>query len=342
MSNFAKEQDKIRTDFAKADLERQKKNNEAKAKAQQSFEDEQFDAIQNNDIIALQRAQRRFDTEQSERQNEFQKVQAAERKEAETRIRVLQEESQLRLNAITAGIQEEIAAAKAATREKIANEKRALVETLANEKKAQAEANKQRQKQARRQAEDQALREKREREAFEQRLKEIDDKKSAEQQALGAVLTTLSHTAQGAINVAGQAAVAMVKTVGNITQSVINSMVANAKIASFASRGSFGFAGRASGGRTSAGTMFQVNDASRANPREIFRPDVSGRIIPMAGNIAGAGRSAGAGGGTVVNIDLTVGDIATGTMVVQAIRGAFRQSAATEVQVVADSLAGVG
>ena len=340
LSDFAKEQDKLRTDFAKADLERQKKNNEAKAKAQQSFEDEQFDAVQNNDIIAIQRAQRRFDTEQSERESEFQKVQAAERKEAETRIRVLQEESQARLNAITAGIQMEITAAKLATREKIANEKRALAETLANEKKAQAEADKQRAKQTRRQAEDQALREKREREAFEQRLKEIEDKKSAEQQALGAVLTTLGRTAQGAINLAGQAAVAMVRTVGNIAQTVINQMASQAS-----GRSSRSFLGReltrrASGGRVSSGRLFQVNDATRSNPTEFFRPDTSGRIIPMAGNIAGAGR--GAGGGTIVNIDLTVGDIATGQQVLQAIRGAARQTGQIDVQVVGDSLAGVG
>jgi hypothetical protein len=332
LDSFAKEQAKIQADFAQADLDRIEKHNQAKMQAEKSFEQAEFDAILNNNIIAAMQAQRRFETESKTRDDEFAKTQAAERADAEKRLQTLRFESQQRLDEIVTSTRLEVEASRKATREKIANEERALAQSLANEQKAQAEAEKQRQKQAKRAAEDQALREKREKEAFERSLKEIQEKKRAEQEALRAINQTLSETAQASINAAGAVAEAMIESVGQLATEVASAVSTALKGDSVTKR--------ASGGRVNAGQTYQVNDAANRRP-EFFRPDVSGRIIPLESGIAG-GR--GAGGGQVVfspTINLSVGDIASPQDVVAAVRNGLAQYAQASINVMSDAINGV-
>jgi hypothetical protein len=335
IADFAKEQSKIRDEFAEKDLERQRKHEEAKAKALQSFQNAEFDAILANDIIGAMRAERAFEQEEAQRESEFTRTQEQERNAAKERLDLLRQEQQQKLNEIAANTKAEILAAKEATRVKIAAENQALQTSLDNEKKAQAEAEKQRKKRERRAEEDRAIREKREREAFEEQLKAIQDKKRAEQQALQAVTDTLAQTATASIDAAGQAAQAMINAVGETGQAAINSMV---NAINQLNPGGGGARSRQSGGAVTAGNLFKVNDGA-SQRTEFFRPNVDGRIIPLAGR--DQPRSSGGGNTIVFKNDITVGDIASQSDVVTGVRSAMIQFAQQDLKATADAIAGV-
>lgn len=79
--------------------------------------------------------------------------------------------------------------------------------------------------------------------------------------------------------------------------------------------------GRAIGGPVSANSLYQVNEKG---PGEVF--NVAGKQYLMTGSQGGSVSPAGGGGGDTIHYNFTVGDVATVSMVREAIQGSERRT----------------
>jgi len=326
---FAEAQSKVREDAQQKETDAINKFNQDKARLEQDFRNREFDAVLANDIIAASRAERDFDQQQTQQATDFQTELTQMRAEANERLLELQAQHQQKLVEIAASVAAEIEANRKATAEKIANERMALQERVKAERDTWAEQEKDRIKREKRRAEDEELRDRREAEAFAEQLRQIDEKKKAEQQAIQASFDALKQNAEQLGQVTAQAGTQAVQQIGNAATQVVQ-QIGNAFAATIK--------GRQHGGRISANELFRGNEARP----EYFRSDVSGKVYPLASSVPP--NTPGMGGNSTVVLDfrgMTVGDVATGQMVRDVVKNAFRQVATIDVQVLGNALAGV-
>lgn len=310
-----KERVRVEQDFNKAQIEAQNTYNERRAQIENDFRNAQFDAVQDNDIIAALRAQRARDEEQTAERNAAQKEAQQRQADRQQRLAELKEEQQQRIAEIQTNLAIEVAEQKKALREKLALEAESIAERKRLEDKADKDRAKQEEKRRRRQAEDDALADERSQRAFEQQLKRIEDQKRAEQQALKAIFKTIENGGKSTVNAIGQANQAVINATGQVAQQLVNGIAGSAS--------GRGIPGLAEGGIVTRPTLAFLG--------ENYKKEA---VIPLErGNLPN-------GMGQSVTINLTTADIATGQQVAQAIRGAMTQYSQVDIQVLADSLAG--
>jgi hypothetical protein len=296
-----KQKQELEKAFIEESIDAQNLYNERRAQADNDFRNEQFDAIQANDIIAALRAKR--DAEEQEKQDKlaFDKEAKARDDARRQRLQELKEEQRQRAEEIKSNLKLELKAQQDALDERLKAEAIAADERKKREAKADKEAEKARKKRARRQAEDQAIADERSQRAFEEQLKRIEKEKEAERQALKAFFATIQAGGEATIGAIGQA-----------NQAVMDAVVQNAQ----------------------------------QGLNQIFGNKSQGSSAPLS--MSGGTRSlstpsgiAGGNGTTPITINVISQDIATGEDVARAIQGAMGQMAQVDIQVLADSLAGV-
>jgi len=324
----------LQQQFQKSEIEAEKDYREERKRIIDEANQAEFDAILNNDVVAAAQARRREEEQLANLDQEFAAERAAEQQAIAERVAAIQQENAQRIAEIRNSYAQERVAIQQQTQERIEAERAAIAERIASERKAAAEAEAQRQKQLQRQAEDDKRQDEQREARFKQELARIEQAKQAEIQRFQEV----QRQNQQAINDARRAQQAAQRA----TEAQISGYERATKsglqfIETLVDR--FG-AGAGGGGSRTAGPRRPVPQASGgimpANRRivaefERERP-YNEMVLPLTPasvrrNLVPALRAAGGGGGgpqVSMQVDMTVGDIASGQQVREALTQVVR------------------
>ncbi|GAB4527857.1 MAG: hypothetical protein OHK0046_46070 [Anaerolineae bacterium] len=179
--------EKIEQQYAQESLKRLADYNEARADAEEDLNNTVFDALLNNDIIAIRRAQRQAEVEERRRDREFgQETQARADQQAE-RLAELRSEHTLRLTELKAGLAAEREQISQQLIERVAETRTRVAEQISAEREAAAEQDRLRERRLQRQTQDEAIADERAQAAFERQITQITRQREVQLSALDEV-----------------------------------------------------------------------------------------------------------------------------------------------------------